>query len=206
MNWHKPNGDTQTVTAIEKEWDKKGKFVLSLCKNKNTVVQAGGNLGIFPYYLALYFDNVITFEPIQKNLYSLYKNITGLKNIIVIEEALGDKVGTATIKKELPKNCGAIQLKYTSDTGMRVNTLDSHEIQGVDLLWLDVEGFEVKALKGARDTIAAFKPIIVLENNGLIEEFPADLDGSKEFRVWVEKEFGYRYISRIMRDDIYVPL
>ena len=205
MNWKVPQGDTKTVPAIEMEWRAKHKAVLNLCKNKNTVIQAGGNLGIFPVYLSKYFDQVITFEPVNKNLGCLLTNIGHVQNITVFDSGLGNTLGNVQIQKEIPQNCGAIRLEYTDNGDMKVMTLDSHKYNNVDLIWYDIEGFEVKALLGSIETIERCKPVIVLENNGICPEFPGDLEGSWDMRKWVEDTFDYVFCKRIMRDDIYVP-
>lgn len=207
MNWAVPKGDKVTVRDIKLEWNNKGNFVIDLCKNKNRVVQAGGNLGIFPYHLSRYFDEVITFEPIKKNYTCLLENIKSKNNIIVHRLALGDKSGCARIQLEKPGNCGAIRLEYTEViSDIQVVQLDSYNLSNLDLLWLDIEGFEVKALMGAYNNIHYFKPVIVIENNGLIHEFPSDKEGSQDFRDWMKKVFNYKFYKRMMRDDIFIPI
>jgi len=203
--WVTPVGDTKTVSAIELEWKNKAKTIIDLCKNKDVVVQAGGNLGIFPTYLSKSFEKVITFEPIHKNYICLLENISGIHNISVYNYGLGDKYANTKIFKEVPQNCGAIRLEYDEDGNIPIIPLDELTFDAVDLIWLDVEGFEVKALKGAKKTIKKYEPILVAENNGLIAEFPAGLNGSEDFQHWVEKTFNYKFHARIMRDDIYVP-
>jgi len=208
MNWVVPHGDKRTVQYSEQEWKTKGKTIVSLCKNKHTAVQAGGNIGIFPYYLANYFDEVHTFEPIKKNFDCLIENTKGIHNIVSFNHGLGDKFACAEIKRESAGNCGAIRLQYSKSppkNKLSIIPLDSCGLDALDLLWLDVEGFEVKALKGAMVHIEEFKPVIVLENNGLIHEFPGELEGSKELRIWMRYTFGYKLHSRLMRDDIYIP-
>lgn len=205
MDWVVPNKfNNRTLDYSIKEWLNKYKYILNLCKNKRTVVQAGGNIGVFPKYLSYHFDKVITYEPIYKNYEALKLNITLRDNIIAINAGLGDIVSTAKIKSEQENNSGAIQLEYTDEmSNIFINKLDLEGINNLDLLWLDVEGFELKALKGAINTISRNKPILVIENNGLIPEYPASLEGSNAFREWVES-LGYKYVHRIMRDDIFI--
>lgn len=202
MNWKKPIKDTHIVTAVENEWKHKGKEVVSLCTNRDTVVQAGGNIGIFPYYLSDYFNKVITFEPILGNYNCLLHNLEGKNNIITFNLGLGDKEEEAGIKYNPEDNCGAISLGAGS--GIHVCTLDSLKLESLDLLWLDIEGYEAKALLGAKNTIEKFSPILVLENKGLIPGFGGTLQGSNEFRAWVEDTFNYRLYKRLMRDDIFI--
>jgi hypothetical protein len=42
--------------------------------------------------------------------------------------------------------------------------IDDFEFENVDLVWLDVEGLEFEALKGAEETIKEWKPWILAEN------------------------------------------
>jgi FkbM family methyltransferase len=205
MTWVVPEGDTKTIPAIELEWKNKSKTIIDLCKDKNVVVQAGGNLGVFPAYLSKTFEKVITFEPIHKNYICLLENISGINNISVYNYGLGDKYSSTKILKEVPQNCGAIRLEYDNEGNIPIIPLDEVNFNTVDLIWLDVEGFEIKALRGAKNTIMKYKPILVAENNGITPEFPADLNGSKEFQNWIEQTFNYKFYTRIMRDDIYVP-
>ena len=55
MTWIVPLGDTKTIPAIELEWKNKSKTIINLCKNTDVVIQAGGNLGVFPAYLSKTF-------------------------------------------------------------------------------------------------------------------------------------------------------
>ena len=108
---------------------------------------------------------------------------------------------------EKPGNCGAIRLEYTEViSDIQVVQLDSYNLSNLDLLWLDIEGIEVKALMGAYNNIHYFKPVIVIENNGLIHEFPSDKEGSQDFRDWMKKVFNYKFYKRMMRDDIFIPI
>ena len=204
MKWKVPVGDKNTIRYCENEWRRKGDKIISLCKEKNVVVQAGGNIGIFPYYLAEHFNQVITFEPIPKNYKCLVENTKNINNIEPFEYGLGNNTHSVAVERESQGNCGAIRLQPLCTGKLAVRALDSLFLVNLDLLWLDVEGYEVKALLGAKDHIEKFKPVIVLENNGLIHEFPGDLEGSKQLRTWMKETFNYKLHSRLMRDDVYV--
>jgi FkbM family methyltransferase len=205
-NWYVPEEETTGIRDIIKEWTNKGEAVVNMLPQRRTVVQAGGNLGVFPKGLAKYFDKVVTFEPIQSNLECLLKNIDTIENIDVYNCALGAENTRASFKSTIKGNSGATQINFSSEGDMLVIPLDSLELEDVDLLWLDVEGTEVEALNGAIETIERCRPIIVTENNGLIPAYPSGLDGSPRFRSWVEGTFGYSYKGRLMRDDIFKPV
>lgn len=205
-NWYVPEEETSGIRDIIREWTNKGEAVVNMLPQRRTVVQAGGNLGVFPKGLAKYFDKVVTFEPIQTNLECMLKNIDTIENIDVYNCALGAEDTRANFKSTIKGNCGATQITFSTEGDMSVIPLDSLELDDVDLLWLDVEGTEVEALNGAIETIERCRPIIVTENNGLIPAYPSGLDGSPGFRSWVEHTFGYSYKARLMRDDIFKPV
>jgi len=204
LDWKIPEGDKVTLPAVLEEWNTKGDRVLSYVKNKNTVVQAGGNVGVFPYYLSKHFGTVLTFEPVPKIYDCLVANTNSIYNIIPMQNALGAKESKAEIDLVIPGNCGATSLKYLDSGSIYVIDLDSHTLPALDLVWLDIEGFEVEALKGMSKHIENFKPVIVLENKGLIPDFGGGLEGSTKLRDWMLNTFNYIFVERLMRDDIYI--
>ena len=82
--------------------------------------------------------------------------------------------------------------------GSRSVMIDDLNLWACDLIQLDVEGFEHKALKGAEHTIRRFRPTIVLEEKDL-----PHLDGPKTMaRSWLS-QFGYQEVDRVHRDVIF---
>jgi FkbM family methyltransferase len=200
-----PDYDTQCSGAVFNELYKIDK-VLLYCSNLDTVVQAGGNVGTFPVELAKHFLSVYTFEPDAENYNCLSKNVENISNIFIHECALSDKkTYGAMFQPDRADNCGSLAIAEDVGT-IPIITLDSLEIvDEVNLIYLDVEGAEYRALLGAKSTILRDKPVIVTENKGLIPEFKnTGLDGSKDFREWLCDEFNYNYVARFMRDDVFI--
>ena len=54
---------------------------------------------------------------------------------------------------------------YGGDLKIRSEKLDSYSFKRVDLLKIDVEGFELDVLLGAENTIRQFKPRIIIETH-----------------------------------------
>ena len=46
---------------------------------------------------------------------------------------------------------------------VQLTTLDAYAIEGVDLIKIDVEGCELEVLEGARRTITASRPVLIVE-------------------------------------------
>jgi FkbM family methyltransferase len=94
--------------------------------------------------------------------------ITG--NIITHNVGLGDKSGSFQMEDH-PNNAGhnciltedrKAKTKYTLHT-VQVHTLDSFNLENVDIIKIDCEGYEFPILQGAVQTITANRPIVQLE-------------------------------------------
>lgn len=194
--------DRSTTPAIVQEWNIKSSKVLDLVENKHTVVQAGGNFGFFPVKLKDHFERVITFEPIEEYYSIMVRNIEERElDIEHYNLGLASTDMNVEIKAQFPGNPGATRLSL-SEGDIPCTTVDSLNLDACDLMWIDVEGFEVEAINGSLETIEKFKPVIVLENNGLIIGMEGDLEGSKELRAFMDN-LGYKLETRLMRDDVY---
>lgn len=199
-----PDKDTCTADAVFYEWNAKIEKVLELVRGRDLVIQAGANVGVFPIRLSRLFKRVHTFEPIPMIWDCLQKNLElrGLENVSAHNCGLGERYGLVGINHSEVANCGATALGGVGD--IPVQALDSLVVPCCDLLWFDIEGYEHKALLGSQETIAKYKPLIIIENKGLMPGFGGNLDGSEEFVAYMES-LGYRRECRIMRDDFYVP-
>ena len=67
MGFWSPNHESQGVIDIRVEWARKWMVAMDLIektgRGTKRVIQAGGNVGIFPVGLSQHFDEVVTFEP-----------------------------------------------------------------------------------------------------------------------------------------------
>lgn len=176
-------------------------MVLPLCRSKRSVVQAGGNCGVFPAYLSKHFGVVYTFEPVARNFVALTANTATMDNVVRFQAALGDRKGRITMNDQ-PRNCGAAHIDPKATGTVPVMCIDDLRLGDCDLLYLDVEGFEFQALLGAQVTIRCSRPVIVIEDKGLSEMY-----GKKQGAAvqWLEEAHGYRVHARPQRDVVLVP-
>ena len=175
-----------------------GKF-LAHVKGRGVVVQAGGNVGIYPAHLARHFQYVHTFEPDPENYACMVKNLAGAKgNIRTYNAALGEKDGTCGLKMNQPRNVGTMAVHGDGDIPVR--TIDGLDVPGCDLIWLDVEGYELQALKGAECTIEQFKPAIIIEQNGLSTAYNQPAGAATE---WLY-EHGYIFAMTQGKDRLFL--
>lgn len=167
-----------------------------LARGDEIVLDVGANIGVTAAVLSQYAGLVYAFEPgitvfealmqnIERNqlqnirpLNVAVNNITGFINFCenyayghIVENASAPAVNCVTIDDFIKKNC----LKH------------------VDLIKIDVEGFEKHVLEGAKHTIAHYSPIVLMEFNCWCLTAYARLN-PLDFAEQILSEFKYIYI------------
>jgi FkbM family methyltransferase len=172
--------------------------ITNWCKQFRSVIQAGGNVGIWPIALSKKFKSVYTAEPDQANFAALEINTRNHGNIYLRNVAFGAELGRAGIDHIDPENIGAHQLKDGNE--FDVMKIDDLEVKDCDLLQLDVEGFEHFAILGAVETIKKSSPVICLELKGLGKRYGVEDQQTIDFLA----SLGYKVIHKIHRDVVFV--
>jgi FkbM family methyltransferase len=131
-------------------------------------VDAGAHIGNHSVFFGTILElqgisieqNPTTYEILKGNLAA-----NGLQERVhAINAAIGSHSGHArSVPNEAGHNSGMDRVELVDDGPLEVITLDSLGLTRVDLFKIDVEGFEVECLEGARDTIARCSPLIVAE-------------------------------------------
>ena len=192
----RPNEDMHGVHAALEQVGDLDKAI-KCCNKREIAVQAGGNCGIFPRYLADKFKFVYTFEPEGENFNCLVNNATA-GNIIKFQAALGTSHHVPVGLVYDPKNAGG---HHVSLNGIiPVMSVDSLNLPACDLLQLDIEGFEYFALKGAEETIKKYSPVIMIEHKKHAQRYgmkPEDVINFIE-------SLGYIRKQEVRRDIIFV--
>ena len=154
--WYLPVEDTQTFGIILKDWMEaiRPELLVRFPERKGTVVQAGGNFGLYPALYTEFFETVYTFEPDPLNFNCLVFNCQS-HNIIKMNCAVGEDNGHAKIVIRSPTNLGmnAIQSTESYADSIPIVKVDSFNFQNVKLIQFDLEGYELPALKGSINTI-----------------------------------------------------
>lgn len=161
--WHWISTDVGAWEGPKKDWENShAEKIRNYVKRYNVVVQAGGNQGMYPRLLANMFNQVYTFEPDAMNFQCLAQNCP-MENIIKIQAALGQHSGTfCSVEQASNTNTGMHKVKI-SDGIVPVMSIDSLNLSRCDLLMLDLEQFEIHAIRGALQTIQRCKPVIFIE-------------------------------------------
>lgn len=80
--------------------------------------------------------------------------------------------------------------------------IDDLGLSHCDLIYLDIEGFELFALMGAEETIQRCRPVIAVEINKGIEYY----GHSPESLRSLIQGFGYQLSFKMHSDEVYIPL
>lgn len=155
-----------------------------------TAVQAGWNIGLWPRRLSEVFRRVITFEPDAISRECLVVNVPA--SVEVRSEALGEVTGLCGLKH---KDLGGH--KVIDGTTHQMLRLDDIELADLDLLQLDVEGWEGPALRGATATIDRCKPVIHVELRD-INTNPGHR--TTDVLAWL-RSHGYRQVAKAPGSD-----
>lgn len=148
------NGDVHEPTTIE--------FIQSVGGN---VVHAGAGFGDFLPALKD-CNRVFVFEPnplmYKCTLQTILLN--NLTNVSLYKQALGERNCKSSLKN-IDESGLEMGPRSEIGEGIRIDMikLDDFLVEKIDLIHLDLEGYEFEALKGAKELIERDKPIIVLE-------------------------------------------
>ena len=108
--------------------------------------------------------SVIAFEPNRDSFFCLEHNLKAYKNVELINSAIGKEYGFVRTVDVLG-NIGMNFLIPDNLGGIVIYSLNQMEIDRIDFIKIDVEGFELDVLIGGKETINKFKPTMLIEIN-----------------------------------------
>jgi FkbM family methyltransferase len=177
---------------------------LALVPGRTVAIQAGGCLGVYPAYLSKHFASVVTFEAHQTNYEKMRENI-GATNVEMHHKALGAAPGKTGTKQQRRRKTTAPAhegIAYVTGVGsVDVVRLDDFEFPVCDFLCLDLEGYELEALKGGVQLLAQCRPVLMVEINENCRDYGIRED---DVRQWLDVA-GYVFQFRQHSDEVYVP-
>jgi FkbM family methyltransferase len=158
------------------------KLFIQLASHSYTIVDIGANTGLYSILAAKKnpASQVYAFEPHPANVARMKLNVelNGLKNVIVIPEALGEQTGKIDISVPADNsitdvascNIDFSQAVYPhiqwKTKRVPLNTVDNFRktLNGaIDLIKCDVETFEISVFNGALEVLSKDRPVIIFE-------------------------------------------
>lgn len=134
-------------------------FVDSVIDRANVSLDVGANIGITSIWLAAKSKKVYCFEPEPENRRRFTANIAAnnINNVQLFSEALSDRKGVLDLYIHASyghHSLGNVKTsKVLKKIPVKINTIDcfcaEKKIKSIDILKIDVEGFEYEVLAGA---------------------------------------------------------
>lgn len=148
-------------------------FCLQSVIHKNDVViDVGANVGRWSLLVARLFKTqmVFAFEPFKETFAKLQKNISLNQQLMIqtVNQAVSDSEDNIamTVKNYFNTGMNQIDLSAANKTLSAVRLdffCETNKIQKIDVIKIDVEGFEMNVLKGSEKLIKQWRPKIICE-------------------------------------------
>ena len=163
-------------------------------KKFNTVLDIGAWCGTWSAEFAPYCKKIYAIEPDRTHFECLLKNLSSFDNIELLDYAVGDIETRVSLTDD-----NFTQAKRIYSIGdILMKTVDSFKFEDVDLIKIDVEGFEMNVLQGAKDTLKDCNFLMIELNNNSkkynssnaeIEKYLQDLGFTTLIDKWPDKVF-----------------
>ena len=168
------------------------KYCESQNKKMKTVIDVGAWCGTWSKAIEPFAKKVIAFEPDKVHFECLQRNCT--INCDPRMEAVGAEVMEVSLTED-----NFTQAKRVNEKGnIRMINLDYMNYQDVDMIKIDVEGYEMQVLKGATKTLENIKYLMIELNNNTkkygsnnmeVERYIASLGFNVLMDHWPDKVF-----------------
>lgn len=132
-------------------------------RNWRCAIDVGAHVGLWSMHLAKRFERVHAFEPVAAHRECFEANVPEFRNNLcngLHACALGASDGTVAIHTA-PTSSGDSWVSGPGEIPMI--TLDYLQLDDVDFIKIDCEGYELQVLKGAEETLRRCHPCVIVE-------------------------------------------
>lgn len=189
-------------------------IALKYVTQKRTVIDIGAHVGISVIHWAEHFNDVYAFEPMKEHYQCLIENTKEFLNVKCFNFAVSDSSSISEAAYRTNKNSGTFQLldknyKQPSKKSPReiytveTKKLDDFIYKDVDLIKIDVEGWELEVLLGAEKTILEHLPVLIVEFTGGASKKSLHTYDVNEYYNFINR-IGYVPVGEYDDDIIYV--
>lgn len=210
--WFLPGKDSYFPRFVEGAAAKKNGFqrdhleaAFNYVKAWDVAIDVGAHCGFWAVPMGQRFARVYAFEPAEDCFVCLQKNVSELPNVQTFNAAVGDTPGHCILKDDFrkPSNTGARFVRKTDEGPTPMVALDELGFLACDLLKVDVEGFELPVLVGARKTIKRYRPVIIMETdkNFSWDRYKVPKNAAEE---WLLAQC-YKVVEHMRPDKVFVP-
>lgn len=182
------------------------KFAQAMAKvsRRRTAVDCGAWVGGWSVELAKLFEQVVVIEANPDNARCAEKNLASFKNANVFNCAVGDETKEVLVG---PREDGGKVSSFVGAPGgfsvpmMRLDDLLRDAPIAIDYLKIHVNGMELKALRGAKETILRHLPVLTVVLRPTIE----DIGDTREAARKMLYGWGYRRAGGEKPYEIWAP-
>lgn len=180
---------TPYILLEQEDWfEEETGFLRKIVEPGTTAIDIGANYGVYAATLAASVGDtgkVLAIEPASATARYLQETLSGFSNANLLQAALGDADGEATLV--VADNAETNRLVSTAASDEQVETVPlrrlddvvaEFEVSSPDFIKLDAEGAEMRILTGAKTLLATADPLIMFErkhgssiNTGLVQAF-----------------------------------
>jgi len=178
--------------------DKIIEYLKSINQPFRHCIDVGSHIGIWSNDLVKHFDWVYAFDIIQELRDCYVQNIQA-KNYTLFDCGLGSESKTVQVNyvAEHSKNT---QVDSRGNYTAQIRTLDSFNLNHIDYIKMDVEGYELEILKGAIALLQQQSPIIHMEmKTGGLTKFNLN---KQMMRDWLS-QYGYQQVLKISNEFVF---
>jgi FkbM family methyltransferase len=162
---------------------------------RRVAVDVGAHCGLMSMQFVDHFDYVEAFEPVAAHRECFERNVPP-GNVRLHACALGEREGSVAIHTS-PTSSGDSWVNGSGAIPLR--TLDSFNLERVDFIKIDCEGYELFVLRGAEKTLTRWKPCVMVEQKpGHAQRFKI---GERDAVAYLES-LGARLRAEISGDFI----
>ncbi len=178
----------------------------SFTKKRRVSIDVGANLGLFARRMGEDFQTVYCFEPVPQARACFSRNVSG-NNCVLYPYGLGNgeyeteisycehSIGGSTIGRHANEGRTDGAVLAEEQIKLKIRTLDSFNFRKVDFIKIDIQGYELEMLQGAKKTLRRNNAVILVE---LIA------DGIEHVEVpKLLNSLGYFLKERIGKDGIF---
>ena len=169
-------------------------FIEKYLNPGDVFVDVGANIGLMSIVAAKRVGatgKVIAYEAHPETYAELVENCerNNCTNVTAVHKAIGEQAGKVFIALD-PINKGASSIVASNGAGAEVDciTLDAEILTRLNMIKIDVEGFELPVFRGAKESLAQHQPIVIFES---IKEL-TDSSSTQEVYTLLS-DLGYRF-------------
>ena len=186
------------------QWKSGGLFTQNRCLNKfiahcnqsnlkfDTILDVGAWVGTWSMAMEPYAKKVIAFEPDPLHYSCLIKNVS--ESIETHQLALGSEQKMIA----LDDNAHTQAKRVIGEGTIPCTTLDSLDLKNIDLIKIDVEGYEKEVLKGAENLLKKAKYVMIELNSNTEKYGSSNIDCSNYIT-----SFGFRQLIKEWPDKVF---